>query len=61
MRSYVVIFLLLFFAGRNVHAQFVLSGTVQHSASSQPLADATCGSFLASGKTAQSTLTDVTG
>ena len=60
MRSYVIFFLLLFFAGRNVQAQFVLSGTVQHSASSQPLADATVVLF-SSGKTAQSTLTDVQG
>ncbi|MFA7381480.1 MAG: TonB-dependent receptor [Bacteroidia bacterium] len=60
MRSYVIFFLLLFFAGRNVHAQFVLSGTVQHSANSQPLTDATV--VLSSpGKTAQSTLTDVQG
>jgi iron complex outermembrane receptor protein len=60
MRSNVVFFLLIFFAGRNVHAQFVLSGTVQHSAGSQPLADASV--VLSSpGKTAQSTLTDVQG
>lgn len=60
MRSYAIFFLLLFFAGRNVHAQFVLSGTVQHSASSQPLADATV-VLSSSGKTAQNTLTDVQG
>lgn len=60
MRSFVIFFLLLFFAGRNVRAQFVLSGTVQHSASNQPLADATV-VISSPGKTAQSTLTDVQG